>query len=121
VIEVDILPGSREFVELLCLKSDSADPASAKVELSLAIDPRRPVRFPLAGGPYGEQRLAISVTCENADGVHEVLSVMIRSGVPSVDATKRVQQSPIYDIHPSEAPDPRDVLLRGLGGLWTPK
>jgi hypothetical protein len=110
VLELDLLPKSRELVELLCFHP-------AKRELALAVDPRRAVRFLLTGGPYGEQLIAVSASCENGYGMRRILSCKVTEG-PRVDATNTVTLSPIHNVHFADEPDRADVLRRGLGGLW---
>jgi hypothetical protein len=114
-LALDITPGSTDFVDLLVLNVETQ-------ELRLPISVRRGFKFPFTGGPYGEQRLALSITSDNAEGTRQVLSVTITAGAPRVDATKTVLQSPIHDVRLTEPPDESTVMRRGLmGGLWTSK
>lgn len=113
-LTVDIPRNGREFCELLWLLSGSTSPV-----LRLGFRPQRVIAFDPTGGPLGEQRLALNVTCRNADGFRSVITARIVDG-PAIDATNTVLQPPITDVGFSAEPDPADVERRGLGGRWSP-
>jgi len=87
-------------------------------DLVLTVNPRRQEWNPVGGGPFGEQRIELTVSCENAESKRAVLSVTLTAGVPKIDATNTVLQAPMHDVHLSEAPHSDEVENRGLGGLW---
>ncbi len=90
----------------------------ATQDLVLTVNPRRQEWNPVGGGPFGEQRIEFTVSCENAESQRAVLSVTLTAGVPRVDATNRVLQAPMHDVHLSGEPQSHEVESRGLGGLW---
>ena len=112
VYGIDIPAGGRGFCEIL-----QWDPTTTRPRL--AIDPQRKVLFPVEGGPYGEQRVAVSVSCANAEATRVVVGGMLREGQPVVDANNIVRRSPIYNVQVTDQPNPSEVLHEGLLGLWT--
>jgi hypothetical protein len=109
---IDIAPGGRALCEVMTWNPNSK-------ELTLTIHPRRQEWTPTTGGPYGEQRVSLSVSCENADGTHVVVSTTITSGTPEVGADNVSRRSPMHDVRIESEPCPDDVLHEGLLGLWT--
>ena len=113
-LTVDIPRNGREFCELLWLVSTTPNHV-----LRLGLRPQRVLAFDPIGGPLGEQRLALNVTCQNADGFRAVITARVVDG-PAIDATNTVLQPPITEVGLSVEPDPADVERRGLGGRWSP-
>lgn len=110
-LSVDIPAGGRAFCEVLRWRANEQ-------ALELAVDTRRKLAFPIAGGPYGEQRVSLTVSCHNAEGKRVIVSGTITSGQVKADATNIARQSPIHDVKLAPEPDPNDVLHEGLLGLW---
>ena len=110
-LSVDIPPGGRAFCEVLRWRPNDQ-------VLELAVDTRRKLSFPIRGGPLGEQRISLHVSCHNAEGRRFTVSGTITSGVVEADATNIARQSPIHDVKLAEEPEPQDVLHNGLLGLW---
>lgn len=89
----------------------------ARQRLSLVVDAvPHGLPFRTDGGPYGEQRLSVSVVSENAEGVHDILSFTVREGTP-VDPSTGTRRPPMHDVHWAPEPAPNEVIDLGYIAL----
>ena len=103
---IDVPAGASALCEVLTWRSEARD---------LVLSTGASVR----GGPFGEQRMALAVTCDNAEGASVVLSTTVHDGAVLRDAKNIATRSPMHSVKLTEAPEPEKVLPIGLGGLYT--
>lgn len=103
--KVDIPPKSSALFEFLMWNL-------SKRILSLMPPENFLTPFSIGHGPYFEQRFAVSVTSDNAEGLMRVVSLTVREGEPIDPSTGR-RRPPIQDVHFAEIPPQDEVIPSG--------